>query len=58
MLEPGIIGHLSYEASFPFSHKWPVKTGATVCGVLNKKVNQTFTVGKLLKHLYENVKHS
>ena len=49
MLEPGIIDHLSYEASFPFSHKWPVKTGATVCGVLDKKVNQAFTVGKLLK---------
>ena len=30
MLEPGISGHRSYVANFPFSHKWPLKTGATV----------------------------
>ena len=30
MLEPGISGHLSYVGCFTFSHKWPLKTGATV----------------------------
>ena len=49
MLEPRISGHLSYVASFPFSHKLQLKTGATV---LNVYLGSQDTDIKLKKYNY------
>ena len=34
ILKPGIRGHLSLAASLALSHRWPLKTGATVDGLV------------------------
>ena len=57
MLEPGIRGHLHYVAIFPFSHKWPLKTGATVVQMKDHALFQGETITyKIAKIHYPKLK--